>query len=544
MQTMIRNLIITLILILATVGITVKYFKNLNPPGKRSGKVMADIPADAALIFEYKNDGSFYDIFKDNPLLSTLIGDQRTGELKDLKTHLLDNPQLKQLFDGSSIFISLHPRPDGKNMDFLITATGNDKLSGYVEQLAQRPDSSGMIIHELKIAGKPGFNVYLNSTKRSLFLIADGDNNVSASFSKALVEESVLYREKKHENVFLQLSDQQNANSVANLYVNYLQLSPLFDQLFKSKNADLFRVFRQLPAGGALTLNYKTDALMFNGISKVEGADSKSYLGLFRYQQPAQNELKDIFPATTAYSINFAVSDPVKFENNLFQWQIQNGYSTEKGQLFSRIKKETGVELTKAFMDALGTEFAVITTKYEEKIALVKVKNGMKLRPYMVNISHMLTDDVGQFNYDKLPFYLLGDAFSIFRRPYFMIVDNYLMICNSQEGLSGYYSNYTKGNFLSHNEEYRRFDNLQAERSNVSFFIHFKNAGQLLKSDLKAEYAMAFATEKTGWNNYYAAAYQFTASENNFYTNFYMRVNMPDSLKTKKLDTATVAALQ
>jgi hypothetical protein len=541
---MTRNLIITLILILATVGITIMYFKNLNPPGKRAGKIMTDIPADASLIFEYKNDDSFYEIFKGSTLLTTLIGDQRTDELNDLKTHLLDNPQLKPLFDGNSIFISLHALANNENMDFMITATGSEKLSGFIEDLANRPDSSGMIIHPLKIGGKPGFNIYLNSTKRSLFLISDGDHNISASFSKALVEESVAYRERKHENVFVQLSDQQNENSIANLYVNYGQLSPLFDKLFKNKNADIFRSFRQMAAGGALTLNYKTDALMFNGISKVDAADNKSYVGLFRYQKPAQNELKDIFPNTTAYSINFAVSDPVKFENNLFQWQIQNGYSTEKAQLFTRIKKETGVEMTKAFMDALGTEFAVITTKYQEKIALIKVKNGLQLRPYMVNISKMLTEDIGQFNYDKVPFFLLGDAFGIFKRPYFMIVDNYLMICNSQEGLSGYYTNYTKGNLLSHNEEYRRFDNLQAERSNVSFFVHFKNAAQLLRADLKPGYAMAFATDKTGWNNYYAAAYQLTASENNFYTNFYMRVNMPDSLKAKKVDTTTVVVAQ
>jgi hypothetical protein len=541
---MTRNLIITLILILATVGITIMYFKNLNPPGKRAGKIMTDIPADASLIFEYKNDDSFYEIFKGSTLLTTLIGDQRTDELNDLKTHLLDNSQLKPLFDGNSIFISLHALANNENMDFMITATGSEKLSGFIEDLANRPDSSGMIIHPLKIGGKPGFNIYLNSTKRSLFLISDGDHNISASFSKALVEESVAYRERKHENVFVQLSDQQNENSIANLYVNYGQLSPLFDKLFKNKNADIFRSFRQMAAGGALTLNYKTDALMFNGISKVDAADNKSYVGLFRYQKPAQNELKDIFPNTTAYSINFAVSDPVKFENNLFQWQIQNGYSTEKAQLFTRIKKETGVEMTKAFMDALGTEFAVITTKYQEKIALIKVKNGLQLRPYMVNISKMLTEDIGQFNYDKVPFFLLGDAFGIFKRPYFMIVDNYLMICNSQEGLSGYYTNYTKGNLLSHNEEYRRFDNLQAERSNVSFFVHFKNAAQLLRADLKPGYAMAFATDKTGWNNYYAAAYQLTASENNFYTNFYMRVNMPDSLKAKKVDTTTVVVAQ
>jgi hypothetical protein len=54
---------------------------------------------------------------------------------------------------------------------------------------------------------------------------------------------------------------------------------------------------------------------------------------------------------------------------------------------------------------------------------------------------------------------------------------------------------------------------------------------------------MAFATDKAGWNNYYAAAYQLTASENNFYTNFYMRVNMPDSLKVKPVDSLSAMPL-
>ena len=534
---MIRNLIITLILLIAAIGISITYFANLNPPGQRAGKVMNNIPPDATLVFDYKNDDSIYDIFKGNSLLTNLIGNERTTELQELKAHLLDNELLKPLLDGSSIFISLHPRPGSGEMDFLITASGNDKLSGYIDKLLQRPDSTGMVIRPLNIAGKPGFNIYLNGIKRNLFLVADGDNTVSASFSQHLVEEAVAYREKKHEQVFAQLSDQQNENSVANLYVNYLQLAPLFDALFINKNGDIFRTFKTLPAFGALTLNYKNDALMFNGISKVQGADTKSYMGLFRYQQPQENHLKDIFPATTAYSINFAVSDAMKYENNLFQWQVANGYSIEKGALFSRVKKETGVELTKAFMDMLGPEFAVITTKYQEKIGLVKIKNGLQFRPYIVNISKMATEDMGQFNYDKLPFYLLGDAFSIFRRPYFMVVDNYLMLCNSEVGLKEYYSNYTAGKFLTKDEEYRNFDNIQAERSNVSFYINFKNALQLLKTDLKPQYAQAFDTDKGGWNTYYGAAFQFTASENNFYTNFYMQVKKPDSLKVKVVDS-------
>ena len=58
------------------------------------------------------------------------------------------------------------------------------------------------------------------------------------------------------------MSDRQTSNSLANLYVNYMALAPLTDQLFLNKNIDIFKSLRQFPAFGALTLNYKSDAVM------------------------------------------------------------------------------------------------------------------------------------------------------------------------------------------------------------------------------------------------------------------------------------------
>lgn len=519
-----KQIITTLILLVIAVIITVMYFNNLNPPGQQSGKVMKSIPADAAMIFEYKNDQSFYDIFKNNKLLGTFIGDQKSAELNDLKNALLDNPLLKGLFGGQSVFISLHPQKSTEYIEFLITTSSTENIGDHLDQVSKE-NNKGMLIHQMMFNGKPGYNIYLNQSKKRFYLVLDGENIFSASFSRQLVEAAARYHDEGHDRFFAQLSDQQNSNSIANLYINYAQLSPLFDQIFKSKNTDICRDFRLLPALGALSLNYKSDALMFNGMSHIEEHKPKSYLSLFRYQQPTENQLKDIFPATTAYSLNFAVSDPVKFESTLLDWQSQNGINNEEKATFNKIKTETGVDLMKAFTNLLGNEFAVITTRYQEKLAIIKLKNGLNLRPFMVNISKMVTDDIGQFNYDKLPYYLLGDAFGVFKRPYFMIADNYLLLCNSQAGLTEYYKNYTNANFLSKNEQYISFDNLQAPRSNVSFFIHFKNASQLLKQQLKLNYAQAFS-DTIGWNNYYAASYQFTSSEKDFYTNFYMKLNM------------------
>jgi hypothetical protein len=74
---------------------------------------------------------------------------------------------------------------------------------------------------------------------------------------------------------------------------------------------------------------------------------------------------------------------------------------------------------------------------------------------------------------------------------------------------------------------------LLAERSNVAFFINFKNAQSILKRDLKGSFYDAFENNQPGWKNFYGAAYQFTASDKNFYTNFCMRLNNIDTAAVK-----------
>jgi hypothetical protein len=79
----------------------------------------------------------------------------------------------------------------------------------------------------------------------------------------------------KEKQAFMLLPDQQNSNSLANLYINYEHLGQLFTQLFKNNNTDIFKPFRLLPALAALNLNFKNDALCLavyqysNGISRV-----------------------------------------------------------------------------------------------------------------------------------------------------------------------------------------------------------------------------------------------------------------------------------
>lgn len=527
-----KLVITTIILLIATAAITVVYFKNLNLPGSNTSRVMAAIPDDAAVVFEFSNDQSFYDIFSGNTLLNSIIGQQKLDEIDTLRDQLLAHPLLHQYFDGQNLFISLHPLKNDVGL-LLTTSAAKGFDIALMDQLAKQQNPA-LIVNTMRIKGKQAFSIYFAALKKRFFVVSKEHNIFSGSFSEELAEQSAQYMPKGDKKDFTQLPEQQNTNSLANLYINYAALQPLFGQLFKNQYTDIFRGFKLLPAQAALSLNYKSDAFMFSGVTTLDPNSAMNFMSLFAGQQPVENHLKDIFPATTAYSTNFAVSDPMKFGADLANFHAKAGISTEKDALFNKIKAETGLNLIKEFDNLLGSEFAIVTTRYQEKFAIIAVKDGSKLNPLMVNISTMNTDNTGRFNYDKLPFFLLGDAFSVLKRPYFMILDNYLILANSPAELNSYTDTYINRKFLSNLEAYNQFDDLQAERSNVAFFINFKNTQPTLKRDLNTGFYSAFENDEPGWKNFYGASYQFSAADKNFYTNFCMRLNNVDTTSVKK----------
>jgi len=519
-----KQIVITLILLIATAFITVVYFKNLNPPGTKTSRVMGTIPGNAALIFEFNNDQGFYDIFTNNKLLAAVISKQKIGELDTLRTALLLNPSLDRFFTGQNIFISLHPSQKNTT-DLLLTISATKGFEPAVIDNAAKQPNSGLLITPLNIGGKQGITIYITALKKRFYLISNAENIFSGSFSKELVAQSTGNENRKNNPPFVLLPEQQNANSLANLYVNYSQLTPLFNQFFSNRNTDIFKSFRLLPGLAALTLNYKTDALMFSGSTTIQLNKAASYLSLFTGQHPIINHLKDIFPSTTAYSTNFAVSDPLKFSSDLAKWYAKASVKNEKDQLFGKIIAETGINMQTDFNNLLGNEFAIVTTRYFEKLGIVAVNDGSKLKTLLTGVSKMTNENSGQFIYEKLPFFLLGDTFGQFRQPYFMIIDNYLILANSPNELASYYDSYINRKFLSKNDKYTQFDNLLAARSNVAFLINFKNCEPILKRDLKPDIYDAFQQNEPGWQNFYAASWQFASAGKNFYTNFSMKLN-------------------
>lgn len=494
----------------------------------RTTEVMRTIPDDAALVFEFNNEKSFYDIFKGNELFTNVIGEEQIGELDTLRGQLLNHPGLEPFFTGQNVFISFHPLKSGA-VELLLTSSATNKFNpGVLEELAKK-SSNKLLITDTNIDGKQGYTVYSKHLKKRFYIITRAEGIYAGSFSKELLVQSTRYVPQPNKQTFIQLSNQQSANSLANLYVNYGKLDLLWANLFKNKNNDIFKGLRMLPALGVLDLNFKSDALMFNGYTEIQADKPVTYFNLFLNQQPVVNQLKDIFPATTAYSVNFAVSDPKKFKADLSAWQTKAGLQHEKDSVFARVKTETGINLINEFNRVLGNEFAVVTTRFMERLAIISLTDGSKLKPVLYNLSTMADDNMGQLNFNKLPYFLLGDAFSPFNHPWFMVIDNYLVLANTKTELQSYADVYLNRKFQSKLSQFNKFNTLVTERSNIAWYINFKNSQNILKRDLSDTFLKLHENKNNRWKNFYSASYQLSASGKNYYTSFCMGLNIADS---------------
>ncbi len=514
-----RIILISVFLFIAAVTVTAFYFSKIKLPGQNTTNVINQIPEDAALVFEFKNDPEFYSLFKENSLLTSFIGPKKANELQYLHENLFKKSTLKASFNNQSIFISLHPAINSGSIDMLIT-TYADKITDQQKSFEVIASQTDGAIEPEKIGDKT-IQIITFPALKEAFYISYNAGVLAGSFSKVLLLNFLDERLENKVSNLTQLSDQQNKNSIANLYVNYKQFPILFKQLFHNQDDDFFNFLTDFPASAALSLNYKSDALLFNGFTQND-TSAANYLHLFLKQQPVKSTIKNIYPVNTASAVSFAYENPANFLKELDNLQTKLHQALKAKVLFNQIRQETGIFIKTAFWKQLDKEFAVVTTSEKEKLAIIKVKNGSELQPFLQNISINPDSSQNQFKYQNLFYYLLGEPFIHFKQPYFVLIDNYLLLSNSKNGIKHYLENYHQQHFLSEDQQYYEFDGLLAEQSNVSFFVHLPNSFLILENNLQPGFRKIFSQENSDWKDYYAAALQFTASQNSFYTNFYL----------------------
>lgn len=520
-----RNIIILCTILLVVIAIlAARYFTALAGKDDNITKVLSYIPADAALVLQFDNDESFYEIFKDYPVFDEIIGKSRKAEISNLKK-LLGQPALSELTSDKKIFLSFHPSQD--SVEFL--------FSMNIDRDYSADDLKEAISEGANILIKPLYNkVYTlqsDELEKLVYVFLEPGTAI-ASFSEILIKRCINKEEAHLSNEFIEeinKTSSRNQNSPVNLFVNHQTMLPFLMHFFAGKANGNLALLSNLKGISSLSMNFKSDALMFNGISTTDTL-TPGYLNIFLHQKSVPNTIKKILPENTSNFLAFGLSDVNRFHHDLKLYFEKGGELQKLENQRQLIQSGSGVDIDRDIKPLLDKEFASIENSYGEEFAIIKVRNGRDMNFKLQLLSRPINETISQLNYNHIFHYYFGEPLKKFPRPYFAVADNNLIIANTPGIITNFLIGYQNERFLSNTENFKKYDQLVANRSNILFFVNIKRAGRLVRSNLKPRYARAFAAEESGLKNFYGLSYQWSSEGDHFFSNFYLSHNSSDSI--------------
>ncbi len=514
-----RKIIITIsLLIIAAFATAWLYFNNISSSESTTEKAFNTIPADASLIFEYKNETSFYDIFKDFTLFEAVLGQNISKHLTALKNTFIDNTSFNDALSTSELYFSVH-QTDKNQADVLIIAPLNNK------QLESSQESIQNLKQKFKIEEKvlnktTSYTLTFNNQSKFYFTLAK--NVWIGSFNENLVQKALLESSNKKQKFFKgeSFSSVRNKNAIANLYINYPNLASFLAGFSKKDKPAETENLKTFPAFSSLNINYQKNAFMFSGITELE--QKGSYPALFLNQQSGKCTLLDLVPFDAASYLFYFVSNQQTFQKDLNALFEKRKERNKKNSQLQNISQRHSINIEKEFPLVLGKEFGSIQVASGNKIGIIKTNNTGRLSFILSTISTPINSKISRFDDSDILYYHLGDPFKGFRRPYYAIIENHLLVSNSMQALHGFLQNYEEQNFLSRTDRNLQFQQYLSNQGNIFYFLHNSNAKAVIKSYLSSKVNQQFKSDDFGWKNIYGISVQFSADKDKFFTNLYM----------------------
>ena len=510
----------TFFLLIAVFAVAYLYFSNLTVNSRTNDKALAEIPSNASIIFQFNNDKSLYDIFRDYQVFDAITGVQKKEELSWLKKFLLDNQELYTQTEGQKVFLSFHPaQSDSVYFLWLIPLKANIQ-SEKTEKILRKSTQNHITTTES--FGIPVLEIKNEGLKRTFYLSVD-EGVARGSFSRDLLLQSIDKTTNKIDPAFIKginLAISDNENVLANLFINYNNNSEFLKPFFRNKLSGNFALINSFAGYSTLKMNYKKDALMFNGITRTDTL-TDSYINLYLHQKPVMNTLKRIMPDNTSNLISYGLSHYSTFHSDLKRLFEKRKELEKLNERISLITTETGINPDRDIKKLWGSEFSTFQLSTHENLAAIKVLNGRQLQLFLEPISAFYSETVRKIKYADLFYYYFGDPLKGYAIPYYAITDNLLIISNSPGSVQRFLNDYNADKLLHKTEAFIEFDQRVADQGNISFFIHFKNSRSIIRNSLKRNYSEIFNSNDYGLKDFYGLSYQLVSNNDYFFTNLY-----------------------
>ena len=505
-----KRIYITLgVLLIGMIAMAYLYFSNLTIETSANDLSLTAASADASLVFSFENDKSFYEILSGQDLFQEVLGETKSKQLKALRDNLVGLPALDQALGGQKIYIGVLPGA-ATEIDFLIST----QLKANAD-----PQKILKLLQKKQIALTPTNNVYqltFSDGSTCYFTVKDQLVAISNAIKPVI---NLADRQKLADEKFvnyIKTNSRGTKNTLANLYINFNQFPALLKNILNSNLTGELNVFNKQNSYAAFSYNFSREKLLFNGTTDLNNLNS--YEQLFANIAPQDLTIANILPQSTA---NYAIYNINSYENwhkKLTEWFVQQKENKQIDQQINVIDQKYRLALKQTLVSYFKNQFVTFQLNTGEKFGAVALKNGEKVNQFLMDLSSDYAPEVKIFKESNLAYAFFGTPFKKFERPFYTIIDNYLVMANHASSIQVFLSKYRNGELLINNADYMALRDQLSTQATIVYYVNNKNSNDIFGRNLKSTYYKQYQS-KSGFKDYDAFSYQLSGDNGKFLSN-------------------------
>jgi hypothetical protein len=518
------------------------------------------IPKDAVYIVETQKPIDNWDDISKSDIWKHL---QTNAYFKDLTKNLnkLDGifSQQKKLVDfigNRSILISAHMIK--KKQYALFYVIDLQKLS----KLNLLKNNLNSVINKSYKVSKRNYHnhsiteIYDKKNRETIYL-SFIKNQMIASYTHTLVEASIDQFEEPiiGRNLdFIEISKKVGDDNLFRFYMQYQYLDDYLYYFTDQPNNMITAVSKSLMFSG-FSFDLKSNNVMLaNGFTNAK-QNTASYLKALQKSGKGKRSIAKIAPKRTALYMSYAFDSFLEFYENFEIIQRENKAQFKTFQdNKDKIENYLKINIKDHFLSWIGTEIAVLQiqsssiSKSKNDVALVIKANNIKdaksnldfivkqirkRTPVKFKAINYKGFDINFLSIKGFFKVFLGSLFDQFEKPYYTIIDDYVVFSNHPNALKSIINDYIGEETLNKSKDFQKFNSYFDKKSSVFAYINtpvlYKNlyeyADRNTKSKIKKNKDYIICFPQVG--------FQLTPYINMFESKFVVNYIDPEVVKNK-----------
>lgn len=517
--------IITGLLLMAIIAMAYLYFSKLNANHSTSDAGLRAATSSSPLIFSFQNEKGITDILKEQPLFSEILGEEKYQQLSSVKKHLLNLVPVNREIDNQYIYVAFVPGTN-QETDFICFT-----------QL-QHPPQSQQIIQTIKMAGIKMEQVQhfhkLTFADSAICYLAFKDNVVILSNTQQQLAGFLTRKISDKPDKFadyISNGNKFNKNSLAQLHVNFNTLPTLLKNIIAGNLSGQLSVLKNLDAFASLTYNYSRDKVLFTGTTVTN--DPMNYYSLFPEMAAKKISIQNLLPANTSSYTIFAIDNYSPWRKKLTDWFIARGDDKETSETIKNINMKYHLNPDDIFPKYFKDQLVTFQLNNTEKVGAISLINGDKVMQLLIDLSSDYNEDIKTLTEPGILYAYFGLPFENFKKPYYVILDNYMVFANNAATLQDFLNSYKNNLLLINTPNYINANNQLPSNSTIDFYIDHNNTAEIFRKNIFQPYYKQLQADK-GLKKYGSFTYQLIGDNGKFQTNILIN-KQPEVLQKDSL---------